>query len=427
MSEELETTRIEPTGKDIHEVITTAIAVEENWIKEKFDSSMEKAESMLATTTSVLADLSDAMDEWQDLQLFYVPIYNPVSFYFIPGDLPEVPEPHYSTADSPDEPTLIEVDMPEVNVPDVEGYLTVENMLYTADQIYDTSTYEAVQNKLLSDLANGATGLNASVEADIFNRDFERAFQEYQDTRERVISEWSSRGFDLPNGMLTSQLYKVESEYSNKRYETSKDIAIKQAELAFQNSQFVIQQLIASSQFITNFRINLWAGMTNIAQTMVSIADIVSKIELSKTTAQLAYNKGLLDIYIAEVDAWKSIIGMSLEKAKNEITLYEQQVRAYGSKVQALATVADVDVKVGDMRNTQVTAEASFNIEKAKLFLAQQTTKLQLRIQAINAVATITSQLAAGMYSGVSVSASAQQNISASEQFQRNNSINEDF
>ena len=101
---------------------------------------------------------------------------------------------------------------------------------------------DAVHDKLIADLANESPAIPDAVEDAIFARESERAALLHQDTLDNISDEWSKRGFTLPNGYLSAAISQAEIDYTNKRLDVSRDIAIKNFELTDSNMKFAIQQ-----------------------------------------------------------------------------------------------------------------------------------------------------------------------------------------
>jgi len=125
------------------------------------------------------------------------------------------------------------------------GYLGELNTLLSgpltwAEVSPDNSVFPTLLARLLNDLSAGATGLDATVEAEIIAR--AQARQDIVDDKQEqeTLEFFSSRGFDLPTGAMTAATAELANERARNRSDLNGKILIEQAELAQKNSQFII-------------------------------------------------------------------------------------------------------------------------------------------------------------------------------------------
>jgi len=81
--------------------------------------------------------------------------------------------------------------------------------------ILDSSidSLDVIINKLLD---VGSSGLNADVEQLIYDRGKARLKTENEALYQKTLNEFGSNGFNLPNGILASNVVKVQREISDK-------------------------------------------------------------------------------------------------------------------------------------------------------------------------------------------------------------------
>ena len=273
----------------------------------------------------------------------------------------------------PISPSFNPVDPP--TAPEVELYLP-ELPIYPVLQAISLIT--GIRERLESDLANGVTGLNAGVENDIWRRQEERDRIALDDAKEKAAAEWSKRGFALPDGVLAANLQQIETEYMNKRTDVSRDIAIKQAELAFQNGQFVIQQIMAMETILIN--------------------------GLSKG------NEISIEGYKADIEGYRARVQGAIEKVSARIKKYEAGATVYRAKAESQAAIAQVDVKAAEAEMNMTIAQMQLFLKQVELSMRNSEVMTQLRVSAAEAGGRIAAALASGIFSGVSVQA----NISGS-------------
>ena len=96
-----------------------------------------------------------------------------------------------------------------------------------------------LQIKQLTETVNlEVTAIPDDIEDAIFQREVERALQVHRDTLDNIATEWSKRGFTLPNANLLAALTNAEIDYANKRMDVSRDIMIKNWEITDANTKF---------------------------------------------------------------------------------------------------------------------------------------------------------------------------------------------
>ena len=265
-----------------------------------------------------------------------------------PSDIPEMTPiefPDKPVVTLPDLPTFLPVTIPEVptaNFPTFdaaapeESLIVPNNIMGIVHDTYESAIKTALQNKILNDILNGGTGLNPSVEMEIWRREEERSRLALEEAKEKIAAEWSKRGFSLPDGVLAEQLAQAEREYANKRMDVSRDIAIKQAELAFQNTQFIIQQGLA------------------LESTLINFANAVAQRAFEST-------KALQDVSIAIFNASLAKYQVQLEAYKTKAAVFETLIRGeigkaefYKAQVAAAQVTADVNRAYADLYRIQV-------------------------------------------------------------------------
>jgi len=358
------TTRIivpSTTSEEVDAVIASAQDV----VEQRFDQAIEDGKDLLATTMEIIGGLTDAvsgdMIAVADLGSQFP---DPLSIYFDPGDPPTAPD--------------VELYMPEFPTAPI---LSVIELL------------TGIQAKLEYDLEHGSTGLNADVESEIWSRGEERDRIALDNAKDKIAAEWSKRGFALPDGALAAQLTQAETEYMNKRVDVSRDIAIKQAELSYQYSVVIIQQILAMEQILIN--------------------------------ATAEGNKSLIEEYKADMDGYKSRIQGAVEKLSGLLKAYEVGGSVYRSKAEAQAAIAGVDVKVAESKINAAVSQMHLFLKQAEINMRNQEVMAGLRVEAQKAAGQIAAQLASGMFAGVSVQAHISAGATTSKGYQGQESSSE--
>ena len=256
----------------------------------------------------------------------------------------DVPDPGSFTTAVPASPAIV------LNLP---GGIT------DVDDIED-----ALSAKLLSDIQSTSPAIPNTVETAIFERELERAVILHQDTLDNIADEWSKRGFTLPNAFLLAVLSQAEIDYTNKRLDISRDIAIKNFELTDANMKFAIQQ-----------------GM----------AFVLNRIEVYK--AQVSAE-------ISRIDAL--------------VKTYLGQAQVYQAEAQVFTALSEIDFKIFDATLREQLAHAELVIKNTDIAIRNYEQINGLRIEAVRAIGSINAQMVAGSLSSVSASAHLSSSNSAS-------------
>lgn len=223
---------------------------------------------------------------------------------------------------------------------------------------------DALHDKLLADLTDPAPAITDAVWDDIVDREHEKAELLHKDTIDAISDDWSKRGFTLPNGYLINNLAMAEIDYTNKRLDVNRDVAIKNLELTNDNMKFTEQQAMA---FLVN-RVDIYK---------------------SKIQAEVARIDGEVRAYLGEVEGYKG-------QAQVYASLTDSVIREFEAKVKQAMAEADLKVK-----------NAEINIKKGDFVygMALEGTKAEMAVKA---------QAMAGALSGVSASAHIQAGNAAS-------------
>ena len=336
-------------------------------------------------------------------------------------DVPEVnfgskpdDEPALTTIDIPTKPEIIIPDAPTlediilaspptINIGSFDAVAPTFDELQTPSEFkYDAAAYSSdirvdLFNKILYDLRNGGTGLDVSVEADLYARGVERQRVENERLYEEVQNQFSATGFNLPNGAYASRLAMVSNEISRKNDQLSREITISQAELAQNNTQFTTQQAVVLEQMLRDF-FNQQESRTLQAAQIASVQAIEiynalvtqQRLELEKyqaeasvfelkiraemnaieayrteveaARAKVEINNARVNIYNAQMDGLNTLIQMyatEMESARIQATIQQLGIEVYKAKIDAYVASLEAEKSKIQVYATQVAAEKS--------------------------------------------------------------------
>jgi len=288
-----------------------------------------------------------------------------------PGNVPVAVSPDAPTRPAftlPASPALLTVTIPDVpvaNFPtfsdtlDAEALVVPTNVIQINPGSYQSAILTALQQGLLYEYQHGSYGLNPLVENDIYMREYERALLALKDEKDRIAAEWAKRGFELPDGVLVNNLTLAEIDFTNKRLDRARDIALKQAELAYQRGQTIITQILNQE--------NMLITWTN---------------QIAERTFQ--QTKALQDAGIAIFNASAQKYTLDLEAYKARASVYDTRIRAeigkaewYKTQIQAQALASEINKTAAEIYRIQLGAvEALINIYRVDL----EASKLKLEV-----------------------------------------------
>lgn len=279
-----------------------------------------------------------------------------LSEYTIPGYTSPITVPVFSE-------TLPSIDLTPVSEVDVRTMFSFLTEGY-APQI------SSIKDILFDRIVNGGTGIPAEVEQDIWDRNLERDQQALQDGIDVLAAQWGKLGWSLPDGMFAYSVAQLNNEFNNKRLDTSREIAIKQAELEQANINEALKLTAAIEEAYNTVCIGYINAASSAMKTSAEVA-----VALYNTTVQYysilieAYRakaevyKTLVEARAADVEVYRALIaayqaGVDVDKAKIELYLAQIQaedskLKAYDSELKSIATRIDAMktwLDVGRMR-----------------------------------------------------------------------------
>jgi len=240
--------------------------------------------------------------------------------------------------------------------------------------ILDSSidSLDVIINKLLD---VGSSGLNADVEQLIYDRGKARLKTENEALYQKTLNEFGSNGFNLPNGILASNVVKVQREISDKNDRLNYEIIVNQSNLAQTNRQFMIDKAIQLETVLINFFNETENRTLDSAKAIAAngidvlralIDSYNSKLELYKTEAGVFELKVRAELNAAEI--YKTEMqGAAIESEiqKNTVDLYSKKVDVIKSRYEIYKIEMDG-------------ASISMQIEQLKLQQLEVETKIYL-------------------------------------------------
>ncbi len=220
---------------------------------------------------------------------------------------------------------------------------------------YTSALKDALTAKLLSDVENGGTGLSSDVEDAIWERTRERDDKDYVEAAEKLDSRWAGKGFSLPSGVLVELHQDLIVDDRNQRVERSRDILIKQAELAQVNTHFSITSSLSLEQLELNHANEIYNRALEAEKSVIEfgiayhnlkIADYNAQMERYKAAAieqssRLEAEKLRLDAYrteLLEVEAKSRLDKDLLSEYNHDLERYNNLLKLFAAEQGAVTT-----------------------------------------------------------------------------------------
>jgi len=256
-----------------------------------------------------------------------------------PGDAPVLSEIITPTAPSiilPSPPSLDDITIPEapsIALPEFEGEMPSATIDEPApfvwgEPVYSSGLWSDLFSKILDGIQNGGTGLDATVEAEIYQRLLDRQVEENERLYTEATDYFAARGFSLPPGALIGKLTEIQNQISRNNSAASREITINQAELAQKNTHFILDKGVELEGMLRDF----YTKSTN------------RLFEANKILAENA-----ISVYNALV-----------EKHNIDVKAYEIESRVYESRVRAALT--EIEIFKGQIEASRVTSDIQRNL-----------------------------------------------------------------
>ena len=190
---------------------------------------------------------------------------------------------------------------------------------------------------------DGGTGLDPAIEALIWDRGRDRESITAANAMAEVTRNAEARGFSLPTGAMHAQLREAQRNMYAKSSEISRDVMVKQAELAQANAKHAIEQGIALEgqliDYVSQVEQRTFDAAKYVAQNAVDIYNTLVdayKANLERYSTAVATFRGLIDAERAKVEAYTAEV--NAERAKVEAN--QAVVDQYRALIEA-RTAAD--------------------------------------------------------------------------------------
>ena len=278
---------------------------------------------------------------------------------------------------SPDFPPLPALDIP---APNTQFSYNESNYISPVDTVLSA--------KIAAKIAAGGTGLGATIETGIWNREQERALLERMDAIARMEDDAAAGGFSLPDGVVAMMLIDQETKYKDSRLTSNRDIATKQAELAYEQQTKIFEVGNTYEGTHTNYATAMRNRLLEAAKAGPQIAVDIFRAAVER-----------VNVYIAQYNAIAT-------KANAQAEVFKAQIMAYTAGVDTRAKIIGSSVQKYSSDVEGVFRANESEIAKDQLLVQQLLAFLNLQLESMKAVSQVNAQIAASALTGMSASAS---------------------
>lgn len=209
-----------------------------------------------------------------------------------------------------------------------------------------------IENAIL----NGGTGLNANIEAQIWERDRSRVLLDAARSVSEVAATWAARGYPMPPGAMFDQVGRIDQDARDKIAQASRDVAIKQAEIELDNVRFAIGKAIelrtsaiqAAGDYIRTLALGPQLGVqlaTAVVDAKTKMASALTSFYQAKISAIELPLRANIAQANANVEVRKANLASENAGISARVATVEAAARAAGT--QAAAALNSINASTG--------------------------------------------------------------------------------
>lgn len=219
-----------------------------------------------------------------------------------------------------------------------------------------SDAFDEAINWMVNTITLGGTGINPTVEAQIWQRGRDRILIDGQRAEAQAMDEFTARGFSLPPGALTAKINATRFEGMKAIGEFSRDAAIKQAEIEIENIRFAVDAAVKA-------RMSAMAAASDYIRALMSGPETAAKVASINSDAKARMLAATADLYRARLArdelAMKVPIINVTEATKVSGLAMDGFYKGIANRVSAAVAAADQYGKVAQAAMASLNAIAS--------------------------------------------------------------------
>jgi hypothetical protein len=251
-----------------------------------------------------------------------------------------------------DEIPIFEGEAPKFNIalPDNIDSI-VANASLVAGQDYDSLNADNAIKPLVAEIrawldgSHAGLGLPEAVEKALFNRARERTNRDTEKAVQEVITDWASRGFSMPQGMLAKQVADIRDQGKLALADMNRDIMVQAFEKQLEHIRFLTEQGMALEKMKQDLWLSYVANTLELAKFQIDSKISLLNAQISLFNAQNTAFESLITVYktkiegtISKITAFKAQIDAQLAIGQ----INQQKVDVFKAKVEAALTNVEV-------------------------------------------------------------------------------------
>lgn len=187
-------------------------------------------------------------------------------------------------------------------------------------------------------MTSGGTGINQTLELQFWENDRSRILQETARQVDEATNAFAAKRFPIPSGPLTGIIYRVEDASLRELSKSSREIALKQAQMEVDNVRFAVEQTVKLRQIAMTT-----AG--DYIKALASSITVAQNLAVTQADAQNGLINAAANFYRARIEAKdlllkKDKVNSDYEQEEERVE-YEGDVKLVSEKVNALVAGAN--------------------------------------------------------------------------------------
>ena len=354
------------------------------------------------------------------------------------------PAPNVSTVVIPDKPLMRGEILPIVmgnplkpvddTISDPAPPFVYEESPYLSQLLID------LKARIIDIVNNGGQGLPDATFESILDIALSADELEFEKNYTDAESYYSAKNHFAPPGALVSRLNMIIRERYRNQQRIVGDLTNKQAELAYNQEQFIQDLAIKLEALEADDRNKVADRAYQLAKDIVtfhytaveqSIKLYQSKLDAYKTewsaeevrvNAITSGNRSLTDTLTAELKSWEVGITVELAVIEQIVKVYIAETTGYESLIKAETMKAEVMIDEYKAKIQESGQKASITVEEARLALQNATAVYNLSADSMKHLGTLSSQITSSALSAFNTSASLSAGVTYGNSWQKSQS-----
>lgn len=202
----------------------------------------------------------------------------------------------------------------------------------------DAATFAAAEAWLYDEIVNGGSGVNATIEAQVWERDRSRIVGDATRAADEAVAMWAGKRFPIPTGALQYQTMQIQQKMQDELAKSSRETAIKAWEMEKEMVKFAIENALKARQIALTT-----AG--DYIKALASSQNMAYQLVMGKSQAQNGLIQAAAAFYNARTNAMDVVQKSKLANAQIDADVGKANL---SSSTHLITKRADVAVAAAD-------------------------------------------------------------------------------